>query len=99
MADLTDPIHVIDVRTIAPPQRHGLIFANFDTLQPGAALELVNDHDPVPLYFQFEKTRAGQFRWDYLQSGPALWQVRIRKVAQGEAGAVTSECCGSCSCR
>ena len=99
MADLTDPVHVIDVRTIAPAQRHSQIFATFDALPAGGALELVNDHDPVPLYFQFEKMRPGQFRWDYLQSGPALWQVRIRRVAPGEAGAVTSECCGSCSCR
>jgi uncharacterized protein (DUF2249 family) len=99
MADLTDPVHVIDVRTIAPAQRHSQIFATFDALPAGGTLELVNDHDPVPLYFQFEKMRPGQFRWDYLQSGPALWQVRIRRVALGEAGAVTSECCGSCSCR
>lgn len=99
MVNLTAPVQLIDVRTIAPPQRHSLIFAAFDGLDPGSALELVNDHDPVPLYFQFEKTRSGQFRWDYLQSGPDLWQVRIARVASGEAGAVTSECCGSCSCR
>ncbi len=59
MADLTDPVHVIDVRTIAPAQRHSQIFATFDALPAGGALELVNDHDPVPLYFQFEKMRSG----------------------------------------
>ena len=56
-------VHVIDVRTIAPAQRHSQIFATFDALPAGGALELVNDHDPVPLYFQFEKMRPGQFRW------------------------------------
>ena len=71
----------IDVRTIPGPQRHPFIFRTFETLQPGEALELVNDHDPFPLRNQFTFTKRGQFSWDYLQQGPELWRVRIGKVA------------------
>lgn len=79
---------VIDVRQIAPPQRHGLIFRTFEALAPGAAFLLVNDHDPKPLHYQFMYERAGQFTWEYEESGPDVWRVRIGKtVDAGAAGA------------
>ena len=43
---------------------------------------LVNDHDPLPLRYQFEAQYAGEFTWDYLEAGPTVWRVRI-----GRAGA------------
>ncbi|MFO1253200.1 MAG: DUF2249 domain-containing protein, partial [Inhella sp.] len=48
MSTLATP--TIDVRRLAPAQRHPLIFAAFDGLAVGDAFELVNDHDPVPLF-------------------------------------------------
>ena len=39
----------IDVRTIAPYERHAQIFARFDALSVGDAFVIVNDHNPVPL--------------------------------------------------
>jgi uncharacterized protein (DUF2249 family) len=87
---------LIDVRTVPPLQRHPLIFGAFDALADGEGFELLNDHDPVPLYMQFERTRAGQFVWRYLESGPARWRVRIERRAAGAAGASASGCCGSC---
>ncbi len=70
----------IDVRTIPGPQRHPLIFQTFESLQPGEAFEIINDHDPFPLHNQFNMTKRGRFRWDYLQEGPDLWRVRIGKI-------------------
>lgn len=94
-------IDLIDVRTVPPPQRHPLIFGSFDALEPGESFEIVNDHDPVPLYFQFEKTRGGQFSWRYLEAGPARWHVRIARIAAGVAGGDTGGCGGGgggCGC-
>lgn len=71
---------LIDARPVPPLERHALIFATFDALQPGQAFELVNNHDPVPLYDQFQNARRGQFEWHYLVQGPARWQVRIAKA-------------------
>lgn len=67
----------LDVREIAPRERHPLIFATFDGLEPGGAFELVNDHDPKPLYYQFQAERAGAVSWEYLEEGPERWRVRI----------------------
>ena len=74
------PAPLIDVRTIAPRERHPLIFSTFDALQPGQALELVNDHDPKPLYYQFNAELPGQFEWTYLERGPETWRVAITRV-------------------
>ncbi|OYD06695.1 hypothetical protein CHM34_15370 [Paludifilum halophilum] len=43
-------------------------------------MELVNDHDPKPLYYQFRAERTGSFEWEYLDQGPEVWRVAIRKV-------------------
>ena len=68
---------VVDVRNIAPKDRHPIIFDTFDGLAAGRSMILVNDHDPKPLYYQFLHERAGQFDWTYLQEGPDEWRVRI----------------------
>jgi uncharacterized protein (DUF2249 family) len=82
----------IDVRTIAPRQRHPLIFDTFDTLLPGEALLLVNDHDPKPLYYQLQAEYPTPFTWNYVESGPEVWQVLIGKPGDARASAEDS-CC------
>ncbi len=84
----------IDVRTIAPVDRHALIFKTFEALKAGEAMQLVNDHRPSPLQAQFAERYAGAFAWDYLQDGPLLWQVKIDKVSDVTTGA---PCCGHCN--
>jgi len=72
---------IIDVRQIMPRMRHPLIFSTFDQLAPGEAFLLVNDHDPRPLFYQFNVERPGAFGWEYQEEGPDLWQVRISRSA------------------
>ena len=69
----------LDVREIVPRDRHPLIFETFDSLAVDEALELVNDHDPKPLYYQFLHERPDQFDWEYLEEGPTTWRVAIRR--------------------
>lgn len=70
----------LDVRRYAPAERHRLIFDAYEALKPGDAFILVNDHDPKPLYYQFEAEMQGRFRWEYLQRGPDEWKVLIGKT-------------------
>ena len=76
---------VVDVRTIVPRERHPLIFQAFHSLKGDETFELVNDHDPKPLYYQFAAEMPGQFSWDYLEQGPDVWRVRIGKTTQGQS--------------
>ena len=68
---------VLDIRPIHPAQRHPLIFDLFDGLEAGGSFILVNDHNPKPLYYQFQAELTGQFTWEYLEEGPAMLRVRI----------------------
>lgn len=77
----SDEKTVVDVRRIAPRDRHPLIFNTFEALARGEGFVLVNDHDPKPLFYQFQAERTGQFTWDYLKQGPNEWRVQIGKAA------------------
>ena len=71
----------LDVRDDPPATRHQRIFETYAQLSPGTAFVLVNDHDPKPLYYQFEAEHHGEFEWDALESGPVVWRVRIGRPA------------------
>ena len=77
--------HTLDVRFMEPKLKHPAIFQRFDDLLPGETFTLVNDHDPIPLYYQFQAERRGQFEWHYSEKGPDAWKVLITKVKPEEA--------------
>jgi uncharacterized protein (DUF2249 family) len=60
----------LDVRQLVPRERHSTIFSTWQKLASGKSFVLVNDHDPKPLYYQFDAEHSGEFTWDYLESGP-----------------------------
>lgn len=53
----------LDLREIPPPRRHPKIFTEFEELESGEQLTLVNDHEPRPLYFQM-KSEVDEFDVD-----------------------------------
>lgn len=87
----------VDARVLPIPQKHPTIFRVFDELTVGDSMLLVNDHDPKPLYYTFAAERTGQFEWGYLENGPEVWQVAIRRVAGagGEQAPVEGLGCGA----
>ena len=98
---LIPPSHVLDLRTIVPRERHPLIFGRFDALAIGEAIQLVNDHNPTPLHFQFEDRAPRQFEWTTLEAGPAKWRIQITRVAAASgpaAGARGGSCCSGGAC-
>lgn len=95
---LAAPAVTIDLRQVAPRERHALVFARFDALQAGQALELVNDHDPQPLRIQFEDRAFGQYDWRYVETGPASWRVRIGKSRAQPKLAAGDSCCSGGAC-
>ncbi len=72
-----EPPDELDVRGIPHGQRHPRIFGSFARLAKGESFVLVNNHDPKPLRREFEATYPGQFAWEYVESGPIEWRIRI----------------------
>jgi uncharacterized protein (DUF2249 family) len=97
-SSLVAPATSIDLRRIAPGERHALIFSHFDALRPGQALELVNDHDPQPLHVQFEDRSFGQYEWRYVETGPASWRVWIGKSGARPTSETGDSCCSGGAC-
>ena len=76
---MSKAIRELDARALPPPRRHPEIFRAFDTLAPGEAFVLVNDHEPKPLLYQFQAERSGAFDWSVLEAGPERFRVEIRR--------------------
>lgn len=70
---------VLNVTLIEPRLKHPTIFKHFDALKAGEAFQILNDHDPKPLYYQMLGERGNIFSWKYLEQGPQWWRVQIRK--------------------
>ena len=71
----------LDVRQMRKPDKHPAIFARYRALDLGEGFDLVNNHDPVHLRDEFESEYPGSFGWEYLESGPQVWRIRISKLS------------------
>lgn len=71
-----------DARRIPCRTKHAQIFQRWADLPVGAHFVLINDHDPVPLYYQFEALFRGAFDWEYLVDGPTEFRVKITRLKE-----------------
>lgn len=69
----------VDARIYEPKDKHPMIFKTFEGLMHDEKMELINDHDPRPLHYQFIIELPEQFEWEYLEQGPEVWRVAITK--------------------
>jgi uncharacterized protein (DUF2249 family) len=76
-----DETVVFDVRPISCRVKHGWIFRRWYELAVGRHFVLLNDHDPIPLHYQFQAEFPGAFSWEYLERGPDDFRVKITKLA------------------
>jgi uncharacterized protein (DUF2249 family) len=48
------PETTLDLRDVPPARRHPKIHDAFDDLADGETLRIVNDHEPKPLFYEFQ---------------------------------------------
>jgi len=93
--NLIGPDKVMDVRPIPCSIKHGLIIRTWLDLPVGDHFILLNDHDPVPLYYQFSAQWPGAFTWEHLVRLPEEIRVRITKLKElATAPEAVPTCCG-----
>ncbi len=85
-----------DVRSIPCRVKHAQIIQRWQALPVGAHFVLINDHDPVPLYYQFATVFPGEFTWEHLVAGPDVFHVKISRVAAAKSAAVPEPVSGGC---
>jgi uncharacterized protein (DUF2249 family) len=89
------PDKVMDVRPIPCAIKHGLIIRAWLDLAAGDHFILLNDHDPVPLYYQFSAQWPGAFTWERLAVGPEEFRVKITKLKAVAGVEGISGACGN----
>ncbi|HHY86904.1 MAG TPA: DUF2249 domain-containing protein [Verrucomicrobia bacterium] len=87
----------MDVREIPCSVKHGLIIQAWREMPVGQHFILVNDHDPVPLYYQFAAEWPGTFTWEHLLKEPTEVRVKITKIKPTETGAAETPTACGCS--
>jgi len=48
------PAETLDLRDVPPSDRHPMIHDTFAALDSGETLRIVNDHEPKPLFYEFQ---------------------------------------------
>lgn len=71
---------VFDVREIPCSVKHKQILERWGSLAVGDYFVLMNDHDPVPLRYQFQAEFPGACGWEYLDRGPDAFVVKISRL-------------------
>jgi uncharacterized protein (DUF2249 family) len=70
---------IVDVREINPRIRHTIILQLFENLDRDSSLQLIADHAPEPLHLQLQARYGAGCGWTYLETGPDVWRVRLRR--------------------
>lgn len=71
---------VLDVRPIPHAIRHATIFGALGSIAPGFSLDIVADHNPLPLLAQLDEKQPGNFTVAYVTDGPDEWKVRFTRA-------------------
>ncbi|HTO16753.1 MAG TPA: DUF2249 domain-containing protein [Edaphocola sp.] len=74
----------IDVRVLIPIKRHELLLKMFSELPVGEDFTFINDHDPLPLYYEFRSIHGDVVGWDYLNKGGRDWKVKVTRTESSQ---------------
>ncbi|HRP52342.1 MAG TPA: DUF2249 domain-containing protein [Fluviicola sp.] len=70
----------LDVRVLVPIQRHELLIKLFNDLPVKDTFTFINDHDPIPLFYEFRSIYGDVVGWEYLNKGGREWKVKVTKT-------------------
>lgn len=75
----------LDVRPLIPIKRHEKLLLLFKELPADESFVFINDHDPLPLYYEFRSVYGDVVGWEYLNRGGREWKVRVTRTEESQA--------------
>ena len=72
----------IDLRFVEHGARHPLVMKKFSELKKGEGFYIINDHDPLPLYFQMSFAFPKKVGWEYVEVKEDFWKIGIKKLKE-----------------
>lgn len=82
---------ILNVSLLEPKLKHPTVFSWFDALAEGESFILLNDHDPIPLFYEMKAERGEIFNWNKIENGPEVWRVEITKTKSSTKNTAQSE--------
>ena len=70
----------LDMRVLIPIERHKKLIQLFRELPVNENFIFINDHDPIPLYYEFRSIYGDVVGWEYLHRGGREWKVRVTRT-------------------
>ncbi len=80
METISHTAEALDMRTLVPIERHKTLIQLFKELPVGEHFIFINDHDPIPLYYEFRSIYGDVVGWEYLNRGGREWTVRVTRT-------------------
>ncbi|NGM60986.1 DUF2249 domain-containing protein [Sphingobacterium sp. SGG-5] len=74
----------LDVRVLVPIRRHELLIKLFKDLQVDNSFIFINDHDPIPLFYEFRSIYGDVVGWEYLNRGGREWKVKVTRLEESK---------------
>lgn len=74
----------LDVRVLVPIQRHELLIRLFKELPVQESFIFINDHDPIPLFYEFRSIYGDVVGWEYLNRGGREWKVKVTRTEESK---------------
>ena len=74
----------LDVRVYIPIKRHEMLIKIFKDLPAGESFIFINDHDPIPLYYEFRSIYGDVVGWEYLNKGGREWKVKVTRTEESK---------------
>ncbi len=81
--NMSNTLHLpeaLDVRVWVPIERHRTLLKLFKELPVGESFTFINDHDPLPLFYEFRSIHGDVVGWEYLQRGGRDWKVKVTRT-------------------
>ncbi|SRR5690606_3438277 len=70
----------LDVRVLIPIERHKLLVRRFKELPVDNHFIFINDHDPIPLFYELRSIYGDVVGWDYLNRGGREWKIKVTRL-------------------
>lgn len=74
-------VNTLDLRGKPFQQRRELVFAAIESLAPGEAVQIWNDHPPEHLAQVLATRFPGRFEAEITQEGADAWVIHVRRVS------------------
>ena len=80
MSESTTTMNEIDVRDLIPIKRHEKLLQIFKDLPVNESFTFINDHDPLPLFYEFRSIHGDVVGWEYINKGGREWKVKVTRT-------------------